>query len=687
MAKNIEFKNALNNQEVLKNADATLRAKALDALLKADLTKPIAVRQVIIAHKAFWSLFPELKDLEFVDNNELLDPDAEPAFEILHQLTAQRRVALGVETAADDVLVGILKNNPDEVRAYLASKPELGNLSQAHGWKKDEVLTSPAPSSNKSTHILTDAAIKEVQRQVVMIYLERYIVTNVTDLNILHELDAADTAGFKDIVRDKLKLQQTDLLSDSDIQKLKELITKRRTDLRTAKDELLNTDNYQNSLEKRNVKLVEAINRHKAITNNRRKFAFINQIKEPLELYNPASSRISPYQAQKIKVEYEALAKECNDVLEQIIKTQREIEDLKSRLPEEADLNAITDDEHKQKIQDLRNRLQEELDAVQKDLQSYQEIQANLYGKAGKEGLLNAIGYLVNPKGTYIPIPENVNLTIGNEEEISKGAANLPTAIGSDHFKSGNIPTGKIARFDVYEDVYQPGKNNQLLGSFTYTPSNSFPGGMSNKASLYRNDSGGVYKVMSIPKGRPLDIAHLNYAMTLVASLVNRLEEAPSKEKPLTLYGDDPDQLQLMWTALVLAGKYNSRFKFGESEILVVPYNAGKNFNAAGEKTFKPIIQGLAQYLGFSSDSFISNIDLGFTASSLFKKFTKEPYLTVVKEKMAVPNERRSADQDVGKVDKQTMKNAKTINEQNRKAGQGTEHNDSEQRSKPGLTK
>lgn len=707
MANNIGFANALNNQAVLKKADATLRANALDDLLKADLANPSAVRQSIIAHKDFWSLFPELKDLKFEDNDELLAADAKPEFQVLHQLTAQIRVALGVKTAADDVLVGILKNNPDEVRAYLASKPELGHLGQAHGWKKDEAVDPaqepPAPLKNKSVHVLTNAAIKELQRQALMIYLRRYIDTKVSELSVLYTLEEASSADFKDFVENKLKLQQTASLSDTDIQELKALIPdRRRALLKAARSDFSDPNKFQDTLEKANGEVEQVIERYKAITKNSRKFEFINQIKAPFELYNPASTRLSQYQATKIKAGYKDIADECALVLKQIEQTQKVIKGLNSSLPKDGDLNVFADDEHKQEIQAFRSRLQEELDVVEQDLKFYQEIYYNLDGTVSadgtknKDGILNAIGSIVNPKGTYIPIPENVKLTICDEDDISKGVA--PTAIGSNHFASSNIPTGKIARFDVYKsknkDLPVSFKDKDLLGSFTYTPSNASPGGMNTKESLYRNDSGGVYKVTSFPSGKA-EIDQLDYAMTLVASLVNRLEEAPSKEKPLTLYGDDPAQLRLMWTALLLAGKYNSRFKFGEDEILLVPYKNkeankdGSEFNPAGEKLLKPQLQVIAQLLGFSSNSFISKINFGFASESLFNRYTKDPYLSVVKRKMTVLNDQRSAAQDAGKVGEQAMINAEKIkaeNQQIRKAEKEKNNEGPEQKSKSGPT-
>ncbi|MBL7480227.1 hypothetical protein [Legionella bononiensis] len=203
MAKNVAIRNAIINNDVdIEEPD--VRRRALEHLLEVNPADVSAFRQAIINNKGFWEQFPDLKEAEgikiYEDNDNLLTPDEDPDIKTIRQIAAQQRVTLGLKDVDDDVLIQILSNNEDECRAYLASISKLGNLNQAHGWKKDEVpvLAPPAPAPparNKSDDILTADAIKEIRDQARDVLLLRFIKQSENRGQIVQLLTANDKAS------------------------------------------------------------------------------------------------------------------------------------------------------------------------------------------------------------------------------------------------------------------------------------------------------------------------------------------------------------------------------------------------------------------------------------------------------------------------------------------------------------
>lgn len=185
MAKNKEFFDAL--EEIAESAknDETLRnelAKVLDDILKTDPSDPEAFRKIVAEHQEFWDEHdPSLMEFnegrffgksrkQYLKSDDFLNStDPTYNFQKLHQFAAEQRVKLGLEKSDTDTLVAILKNNPEECRAYIESKkPGLGNFSEGnvHGWLKEEYTpTIPPKAINKSTGVLSDEAIKRIKEQ------------------------------------------------------------------------------------------------------------------------------------------------------------------------------------------------------------------------------------------------------------------------------------------------------------------------------------------------------------------------------------------------------------------------------------------------------------------------------------------------------------------------------------------
>ncbi|HAU0605322.1 TPA: interaptin [Legionella pneumophila] len=212
MAKNKEFFDALEEIAVSAKNDETLRdelAKVLDDILKTDPSDPDAFRKIIAEHQDFWDEHdPSLMEFneglffgpsteEYLESDDFLDSnDPINSFQKLHQFAAEQRVKLGLEKSDTDTLVAILKNNPEECRAYIESKkPGLGNFSEGnvHGWLKEEYTpTIPPKAINKSTDVLSDGAIKKIKEQASELLLLK-LIKNCENRQLLKDLLTANS--------------------------------------------------------------------------------------------------------------------------------------------------------------------------------------------------------------------------------------------------------------------------------------------------------------------------------------------------------------------------------------------------------------------------------------------------------------------------------------------------------------
>jgi hypothetical protein len=204
MAKNLALKRALVNKKILGAADPVIRSKALDDILQADPTDINAVRTAIINNKGFWQLFPELQETAankfYTDSDLLLTLDGPPALSALRQAAAEQRVSLGLKDAPDDVLVNIMSNNPDECRAYMASRQQLGIA--------DPEIQPPLLPGNTTTDLLSNAAVIRIQTQSRDLLLSR-LIEKTENNNFLVQLLTANDRSTLEAAASNLGYPQT----------------------------------------------------------------------------------------------------------------------------------------------------------------------------------------------------------------------------------------------------------------------------------------------------------------------------------------------------------------------------------------------------------------------------------------------------------------------------------------------
>lgn len=172
MSKNQELLAKINDPAFLSKKDATDREAALDALLGVDVSNFKAFRDAVIKYqKTFWDISPGSPESTSDNLTEtdifLNSQDTDHSFLKIKQAATTQRVKFSLTLTDIDILLNILKHNPEECRAYLATL-ENSPLSTINGWQPS--VTPPPidgkqpPMTNSSQDILTDEAIKEIQR-------------------------------------------------------------------------------------------------------------------------------------------------------------------------------------------------------------------------------------------------------------------------------------------------------------------------------------------------------------------------------------------------------------------------------------------------------------------------------------------------------------------------------------------
>lgn len=144
---------AFNNQAIYTTAGNDLAFREL-TLAGVDLP---AVRQALIAHKAFWLNFG-FNDADFVDDDAFIDAGADDtAIEVILQMAASARVSIVLQDPAidDAVLNAFIKANDEAAIRQLLdvdpTKAATGDLTRIPGWD---------PLQNT---IITDEATRQLQ--------------------------------------------------------------------------------------------------------------------------------------------------------------------------------------------------------------------------------------------------------------------------------------------------------------------------------------------------------------------------------------------------------------------------------------------------------------------------------------------------------------------------------------------
>ena len=635
MFKNADFFNALSNShELVNKADKALRDHALDDLLKADPTNPKAFRNAISSHKAFWDTYNadlmtvpmesgRLRSAKKLVRNyyntdrflKVLPPEEPYSFKKLHQLAAEQRVKIGLKTVDEDVLIGILVNNPDECRAYLASKPQLGSLTQVHGWKPNEAA-AVVPPKNTSINVLTDQAIAGIKKEAGELLFFKLIEQSDSLYYLTSLAHAEDKAGLeRAAVGIGFPVQGTAFLTLEELEEVRDVIEDRLKRLKreTTHAELTNRNPHiaYRAIERMHDD-IQAIEDHLyPLTANRDTFELLNQV-QPIHLFNPAFQAKAKSKALAMKEKYQDLSKDCDWLVAELKRVKLILEHYLNSLP----LKDYPDfEEAEAVIIRLRKKITDELEEIKHNLIIYEAGQNKLIAilQAIDDAAIGKKNYYYNGKGIKRGTCRIGDLPVipGSEEDVVSAEASLsppatiPAPVVPKPTSVVIAPSGPLGF--VLEDTPAEGWMNYFdithhtphgVESFgRFTEQHNGPAIVTYENGQITKIPSGRFEIVQFPKAvdpakarTNLTEAKMNFSMVMAAEILVNLDKPPTSENPIKLAGEDAEELAYLWTALVVLGEKTPHMKFSSDALEV------------NSSVFSPE-QEKGQYWGYASTS------------------------------------------------------------------------------------
>lgn len=403
------------------------------------------------------------------------------------------------------------------------------------------------------------------------------------------------------------------------------------------------------------------------IRTNADKLKFINDI-DPVHLYNPTFQGTARSKAAQMKERYEGLSRDCGLVVDQLRRQVIALEGHLKSLPQDGQFKAAgLTLEQKDEIKKLRTDLQTELDAVRKDLDFYKKIQGKLEtivkevdvaAKGKMHYYYNSEGIKRHPPVSRDQIPPLPN--VPNPSLRSSTTATTGSNGRIQEFLVGEkIPEGQIVVVDVsHKTAPKSGAPVETIGR--YTQDNNVPDQVTSKKGEISKVPGSKFEILQFPtqvpppnppSGDPLVEAKVNFSMAMAADILASLDSPPTKDKPIRLRGSNPEELEYLYTALVILGEKNPKFKFNRDAIEV---------NSA---VFHPDnVKG--RLWGFSSNSLYSQVftNTGLTEAQNIIQSKIKHMQQMTDEKFSPQKEREKVDSKVQEITDKQSKMKKELN-------------------------
>lgn len=208
MPKNDDLLRAINNPH-LDGGDAEVRNRALDCLIRANPATNF--RNAVVEGDTYWRTFGNLMQAPqtrnwilpntpvsgYFDTDAFLDP-ANDAFTTIQQNAAEQRVKSSLSAITDqEVLKNILKHNPEQCKAYLATKVSV--ITESLNWgnyfqQLPAAQGQSAPPPTSSSPILTPQAVINIKKQAAEQHLG-HLIGQVRNPQLLAQLLAAQDGG------------------------------------------------------------------------------------------------------------------------------------------------------------------------------------------------------------------------------------------------------------------------------------------------------------------------------------------------------------------------------------------------------------------------------------------------------------------------------------------------------------
>ncbi|AGH52873.1 Uncharacterised protein [Legionella pneumophila] len=403
------------------------------------------------------------------------------------------------------------------------------------------------------------------------------------------------------------------------------------------------------------------------IRTNADKLKFINDI-DPVHLYNPTFQGTARSKAAQMKERYEGLSRDCGLVVDQLRRQVVALEGHLKSLPKEGEFKAAgLTLEQKAEIKKLRTDLEAELSAVREDLDFYKKIQGKLEtivkevdvaAKGKMHYYYNSEGIKRHPPVSRDQIPPLPN--VPNPSLRSSTTATTGSNGRIQEFLVGEkIPEGQIVVVDVsHKTAPKSGAPVETIGR--YTQDNNVPDQVTSKKGEISKVPGSKFEILQFPtqvpppnppSGDPLVEAKVNFSMAMAADILASLDSPPTKDKPIRLRGSNPEELEYLYTALVILGEKNPKFKFNRDAIEV---------NSA---VFHPDnVKG--RLWGFSSNSLYSQVftNTGLTETQNIIQSKIKHMQQMTDEKFSPQKEREKVDSKVQEITDKQSKMKKELN-------------------------
>ncbi|HGI8201525.1 TPA: interaptin [Legionella pneumophila] len=389
------------------------------------------------------------------------------------------------------------------------------------------------------------------------------------------------------------------------------------------------------------------------IRTNADKLKFINDI-DPVHLYNPTFQGTARSKAAQMKARYQGLSRDCELVVDQLRRQVIALEGHLKSLPQDGQFKATgLTLEQKEEIKKLRAALQTELDAVRKDLDFYKKIQGKLEtiikevdvaAKGKMQYYYNSEGIKRHPPVSpdqIPPLPNVPNPSLNSNTTVTTGSSGK-----IQEFLIGEkIPEGQVAVVDVsHKTTSKSGAPIETVGRYTQT----------------KHEGGSKFEIVQFPtqvppparpSDDPLVEAKVNFVMAKAADILASLDAPPTKDRPIRLRGSNPEELEYLYTALVILGEKNPKMKFSRDAIEV---------NSA---VFHPDnVKG--RLWGFSSNSLYSQVftNTGLTEAQNIIQSKIKHMQQMTDEKFSPQKEREKVDSKVQEITDKQSKMKKELN-------------------------
>ncbi|HAT6976990.1 TPA: interaptin [Legionella pneumophila] len=561
-------------------------------------------------------------------------------------------------------------NLNDDGSAFTSSTPRKDEMSKQQQHNKNLYIEYNNPANSGNKKLLG-----------VLLSLDKLVIFGIQGKPSTPTSSPITNYFLEHLKASKTVEEYTDKLfgknpTDPGLQKLKQdclreltpaLFNEIKNDIR--KQELLDTNpaNVMTAVHDLNTEF-EAIKKITGpIRTNADKLKFINDI-DPVHLYNPTFQGTARSKAAQMKERYEGLSRDCELVVDQLRRQAIALEGHLKSLPQDSQFKAAgLTLEQKEEIKKLRTDLQTELDAVRKDLDFYKKIQGKLEtivkevdvaAKGKMHYYYNSEGIKRHPPVSRDQIPPLPN--VPNPSLRSSTTATTGSNGRIQEFLVGEkIPEGQIVVVDVsHKTAPKSGAPVETIGR--YTQDNNVPDQVTSKKGEISKVPGSKFEILQFPtqvpppnppSGDPLVEAKVNFSMAMAADILASLDSPPTKDKPIRLRGSNPEELEYLYTALVILGEKNPKFKFNRDAIEV---------NSA---VFHPDnVKG--RLWGFSSNSLYSQVftNTGLTETQNIIQSKIKHMQQMTDEKFSPQKEREKVDSKVQEITDKQSKMKKELN-------------------------